>query len=93
MERPSLADAWRLPPMELLVAGLADLGDLSGEPEAGAVVVTALALETALELDLAIDDDGAVTAVGASTPTQWTETTIMPAFHTLRVRLARSDRG
>jgi hypothetical protein len=53
------------------------------------MTISEIGLETALELDLTVNDDGTVSSLGASTPTQWTETTVMPVFHTLRVRIAR----
>jgi hypothetical protein len=84
-------DDWSLPALASLVAGLADLGDVSADRD-GALHMAELSLRTPIELDLSIADDGTVTALAGSTPTQRIETTVMPVFHTLRVRIARSDR-
>ena len=93
MERPSSGEEWGLPPLAALVAGLADIGDPGEEGEGRALGIDEIRLETAMELDLRVAEDGTVTALEASTPTQWTETTIMPAFHLLRVRIGRTDHG
>jgi hypothetical protein len=83
-------DDWSLPSVAALVAGLADLGDVPAERH-GPLHMAELSLRTPIELDLSIADDGTVTALAGSPPTQRIETTVMPVFHTLRVRIARSD--
>jgi hypothetical protein len=81
-------EAWGapLPPLAELVAAMADLDrDADAEPldEAGLDEIrVALAIELAL-------GGGEDSRVRGSTPTQWTETTVMPVFHRLWMRIAR----
>lgn len=93
--RPDLA----LPPLGTLVAGFADLdaaiASATPQPAAGAgaggcaLAIAQLALATPVELELTVDESGRVTALGGSTPTQWTATTVLPVFHTMRLRIGR----
>jgi hypothetical protein len=79
-----------LPPFSTLVAAMADLDPTDGA--AGVdddVDVEEIALSLAIEL--AVRDDGrGVPRVRSSTPTQWTETTVMPVYHRLSLRIARA---
>ncbi|HEY0997799.1 MAG TPA: hypothetical protein VGD77_17550 [Gemmatimonadaceae bacterium] len=91
--RPDLA----LPPLGTLVAGFADVDAVIAEATSGAadsgtgraLSIAQLALETPVELELTVDEAGRVTALGGSTPTQWTATTVLPVFHTMRLRIGR----
>lgn len=90
---------WALPPFATLVASLGDIGE--GEPGDGDSLSTdrgdlmeieRVTLSLAIELSVEGRDDGSLRVRG-STPTQWTETTIMPAFHKLTLRIAKNDDG
>ena len=78
-----------LPPLSTLVAAMADLED---DPEAGPLSETWLdEIRLALAIELAVDEEaGGRPRLGGSTPTQWTETTVMPVFHRLSIRIARA---
>ena len=47
-------------------------------------------LALAIELAVGEEDGEGGTRVMGSTPTQWTETSVMPVFHRLWVRIART---
>jgi hypothetical protein len=87
-------DADALPPLAdvLLSLAMIDEGDavMSGLASAGGTVVERIAISFPLELDITAVD-GHVAAVGASAPTQYTETTIMPVFHQLALSLEIHD--
>lgn len=79
-----------LPPFAELVAGLAEL---DGPDDDGARLPSADLEEIRLTLaiELEVREDGDRTRVTGSTPTQWIETTVLPAFHRLSMRITRSD--
>jgi hypothetical protein len=70
-----------LPPLAELVAALADL---EGDVETG---LDEIRVGLAVELVVGGGEDS---RVRGSTPTQWTETTVMPVFHRLRLRIGRT---
>lgn len=85
-----------LPPFAELVAGLAQVEDDSEEgaeelaTESASVDLEEIKLTLAIELELR-DVDGGAPRVTGSTPTQWTETTVLPVFHRLSMRITRTD--
>jgi hypothetical protein len=83
-------DAYALPPFADLVAGLADVDIDADLDPARAMDVERVTLALPVELTVVPSDDGGVRVRG-STPTQYTETTVMPAFHRLTLHLTKSD--
>ena len=80
----------QLPPFAELVAGLADV-DAPDEDEGAMPTAELEEIRLTLSIELEVREDGDRTRVTGSTPTQWTETTVMPAFHRLSMRIAGSD--
>lgn len=89
-ERDDGPDDWSLPTVASLVAALADIDETAEVLSEGTLSIDALSVASPIELDVAVDEEGAVRITG-STPTQWTETTILPVFHAIRLTIARSD--
>lgn len=83
-------DAWAetLPPFAALVAAMADVED-DDETGLGDSGLDEIRLALAIELSVH-DGDGGRPRLGGSTPTQWTETTVMPVFHRLAMRIVRA---
>ena len=85
-----------LPPFAELVAGLAQLEDDSEEEaaerssEPASADLEEIRLSLSIELEVRDADRGAPRVTG-STPTQWTETTVLPVFHRLSMRITRTD--
>jgi hypothetical protein len=83
-----------LPPLAGMLLGLAVLdeeGEVMSELESpGAATIERIIIAFPAELDV-WTAEGEVTALGASPPTQYTETTIMPVFHHLRLTLGVHD--
>ncbi|MEP7382127.1 MAG: hypothetical protein ABI910_10600 [Gemmatimonadota bacterium] len=84
---------YALPPFGDLVAALADMDDpddYDGDPlaaaRAGIVEIERIALALSVEVDVVPDGYGGL-AVRGSTPTQYTETTVMPLFHHLTLHV------
>ena len=90
-------DAWSadLPPLAELVASLGDV-DEEADPDDDQVVdsmdIDEITLTLAIELEVR-DADTERPRVTGSTPTQWTETTVLPVFHRLSMRVARAPNG
>jgi hypothetical protein len=80
------ATAYELPPFAEVVASLADIDDPSEDDDA--VTVEEIRVGLAIELEVR-DADAPSPRVTGSTPTQWTETTVLPAFHRLSMRITR----
>ena len=80
-------DPTDLPPFAEVVGALADIDDVTGADD-GTMDVEEIRLGLAIELEVR-DADGTRPRVTGSTPTQWTETTIMPVFHRLSMRITR----
>lgn len=91
-----------LPPFAALVAALADIDATTDDPttddadrsfDDGATLdVERVTLDLRIELAVRDAGDGRARIV-ASTPTQWTATTIMPVFHRLKVSVEREQDG
>lgn len=79
-----------LPAFAELIASLSDVQESPDErldmPDAMELDEVTVAL--AIELEVR-DADGPNPRVTGSTPTQWTETTVLPVFHRLSMRVAR----
>jgi hypothetical protein len=71
-----------LQPLSEFVLGLVDWRD----DEETAAILEEARLELPIELAVRIDDDGEV-RVEASPPRQQIETTVLPVFHTLKLRV------
>lgn len=83
------AEAGGLSPFAAFVQGLADL-DLESAAPADGLLVEEVRLELPVELRVEVEEDGQVRVSGAP-PTQHVETTVMPVFHRLSLRVTRSD--
>jgi hypothetical protein len=81
-------DRWTLPAFGALLAGLAEIDD-AGDEE---LAIDEIRIACPVELDVVTEHD-TVIEVRGSTPTQWTETTVLPVFHSLGMRITRSDGG
>ena len=89
-------DAWSadLPPLAELVASLGDI-DEEADPDdevVDSMDIDQITLTLAIELEVR-DADTERPRVTGSTPTQWTETTVLPVFHRLSMRVARAPDG
>jgi hypothetical protein len=89
-------DAWSadLPPLAELVASLGDI-DEEADPDdqvVDSMDIDQITLTLAIELEVR-DADSERPRVTGSTPTQWTETTVLPVFHRLSMRVARAPDG
>lgn len=80
----------QLPPLAQLVAGLSDVG-VPDEDESAMTAAELEQIRLTLSIELEVREDAGRTRVTGSTPTQWTETTVMPAFHKLSMRITRTD--
>ena len=89
-DRPDGPDDWSLPPVAELVAALADVDESADELSDGTLAIDSITVASPIELELVTMDDGTLRITG-STPTQWTETTVLPVFHAIRLTIARSD--
>ena len=80
-----------LPPFNQLVSHLADYNQQWVDPDTGqTLTVEQLQVEMPIELRVTVADDGSVSLQGAP-PTQRTETTILPVFHQMKLRIVRED--
>jgi hypothetical protein len=82
-------ESYDLPPFAEIVAALADI-DEATDDEGGTMDVEEIRLALAIELEVR-DADGDAVRVTGSTPTQMTETTVMPVFHRLTMRITRES--
>ena len=79
-----------LRPFFELVRGLADAGAEVADTDAGlAFAVEEMKLDLPFEMDVHVDAEGQVLLAGAP-PTQHIETSVMPVFHRLKVRVVRN---
>jgi hypothetical protein len=83
-----------LPPLAAMLVALLDDADntAAGDESDDHVTRQQLSIEEVsitLPVELAVRQAGAGTTVVASPPTQYTETTVMPVFHRLSMRLER----
>jgi len=86
-----------LPPFAALVAALGDIDEDEEDDEdaaarAKAVDVEQITLTLAIEMSVEPAGSGALLVRG-STPTQWTETSVMPVFHTLTMPIEKATDG
>ena len=79
-----------LPPFAALVdaLGALDLDEPEIEQAAEAIRIDRITVDFPIELEVTVAGN-TVARVGASPPTQRTETTVMPVFHQLRMTLER----
>lgn len=86
-----------LPPFGDLVASLGDIDELDEFDESGDSVriaqseilsVERIAVSLSIEMAIVPTATGEVNVYG-STPTQWTETTVMPVFHRLTMHVGQ----
>ena len=79
-----------LRPFFQLVQGLAEAGAEVADPETGmAFAVEAMKVDIPIAMDVHVDDEGRV-LLGSAPPTQHIETSVMPVFHRLKVRVVRT---
>ena len=79
-------------PLAEVVEQLTGWDEILADPQTGSTMhVEAVKLEMPLELRIQADQTGKLSLNG-SAPTQTTETTIMPVFHRLKLRV-EVDRG
>ena len=64
--------------------------DATGDPTGDTVTVSEVAFDLPIELDIRVDEGG-VRELGISPPTQIVETTVMPVFHRLTVRIGSEE--
>jgi hypothetical protein len=92
-------DGWEwgddLPPFGALVAGLADvgsdrLGEGADDTELEMAELEEIVLTLAIELEVR-DAEQLGPRVTGATPTQWTETTVLPVFHRLSLHITKMD--
>ncbi len=82
-----------LHPFEALFAGLDDLdADLVDEELGVRMLLEEATVDTPIELDASVDEQGRVVLASAP-PTQHVETTWMPVFHRLRLRVTADEPG
>lgn len=81
-----------LPPFGVLVEALADIepDDDEAVEAAEMMEIEGITLSLAIELAVRGSEDGAPRVRG-STPTQWTETTVLPVFHRLTMHIVREE--
>jgi len=85
-----------LPPFAALVAALGDIDedDDDDEADARARVVDVDRITLTLAIEMSVESAGAgALRVRGSTPTQWTETSVMPAFHKLTMHIEKAADG
>jgi len=80
-----LDDDEGLPPLADLVSGFAAYFEPQAN-EAMGMIVSDVTVDLPVELDVDV-----LGVMRGSTPTQYTETTVMPVFHRLRLRIEASD--
>lgn len=78
-----------LPPLSGFLSGMLAL-DAAGRRTGETLVVSDFTFDSPVELDLRVGPGGDP-VLGAGPPTQWIETTVMPVFHHLIVRIALED--
>ena len=82
-------DPLALPSARALVAGLAIAADSIIASDDAAIVPETITIELPIEVELS--EEGSELALRASPPTQYTQTSVMPVFHALRVRVVRTE--
>jgi hypothetical protein len=82
-----------LPPFADLVAGLGDIDDEDDESGVRSTILDIERVAVSLAIECAVDVTEDALRVLGSTPTQWTETTVMPVFHKLTMHIEKSGDG
>ena len=81
-----------LPPFGVLVEALADIEPGEDEPDAAAETMEIEGITLSLAIELAVrESEGGAPRLRGSTPTQWTETTVLPVFHRLTMHIVREE--
>lgn len=89
-QSPFLAlESDRLPTLCALVAELAGACVVIPETEGNVLLVSEVALELPIELDLTEEGEG--WRLDAAPPTQQVETTVLPVWHRLRLKVSLDD--
>jgi hypothetical protein len=84
-------DRGLLMPVSELVGKLTDYPKFMADPQTGqAMTIEQLTVDMPIELKVAVNPDGTVNVKG-SPPTQLIQTTVMPVFHRMRVKVVRKD--
>ncbi|EWY41500.1 hypothetical protein N825_27685 [Skermanella stibiiresistens SB22] len=74
-----------------LAADLAVFAETLEDEEAGvAMSIDRMTIDLPVELEVRVGEDGRV-ALGSEPPTQYTDTSVMPVFHRLRITLGGPD--
>ena len=82
-----------LMPLADLIHVLTDYEKQRMNPETGQVlIVEQIKVDMPIELRVSVDDAGQVTLKGAA-PTQRTETTVLPIFHQMQLRIVEDRHG
>ena len=85
-----------LPPFGELIASLGGIGaddeDAADDEVLGMMEMESLRLALSIEF-VVREGAGGVPQVNGSTPTQWTETTVLPVFHRLSLHVVRERDG
>lgn len=85
-----------LPPFAALVAALGDVDEADedeyAEARARIMDVDRITLTLAIEMSVEPAEAGSLRVRG-STPTQWTETSVMPVFHKLTMHIEHSEQS
>ena len=85
---------WALPPFGALVAALGEVDEDDEADEERAQIKDIDRISISLAIELAVDSStSGGLRVHGSTPTQWTETTVMPVFHKLTMHIERDTDG
>jgi len=85
-----------LPPFAALIAALGDVDEADedeyAEARARIMDVDRITLTLAIEMSVEPAEAGSLRVRG-STPTQWTETSVMPVFHKLTMHIEHSEQS
>jgi len=87
-----------LPPFAALIAALGDVDEADededeyAEARARVMDVDRITLTLAIEMSVETAEAGSLRVRG-STPTQWTETSVMPVFHKLTMHIEHSEQS
>ena len=96
LQTPAAIDevAWGddLPPFGVLVEALADIEPGEDEPDEAAATMEIEGITLSLSIELAVrESESGAPQVRGSTPTQWTETTVLPVFHRLTMHIVHEE--
>ena len=81
-----------LEPLSLIMELMTSIGERTSDEEFDVPVsVTEMDVSLPVELDIHVDDNGGIT-LGSAPPTQQIETTFMPVFQNVRVKITTIDK-